>query len=46
MFKVNNRSNRHCSGVFTVDIEFTWHVSSVFLAEFEHENAGWNSLLT
>ena len=31
MFKVNNRSNTRCSGVFTVNYEYIWHVSNVFL---------------
>ena len=30
MFKVNNKSNRCCSGVFTVNFEYIWHVCRVF----------------
>ena len=45
MFKVNNRSNRRYSGVFPVNFEYTWNVSSVFSAEFEHVNARRNTLL-
>ena len=48
MFKINNRSNRHCAGVFIIiNFEYIWHVSSLFFffAEFEHVNAGWNILL-
>ena len=48
MFKVNNRSNTRCSGVFTVNYEYIWHVSNVFLfvcfcfAEVDHVIARWN----
>ena len=34
MFKVKNRSNRRCFGVFIVNF-----------AEFEHVKARWNALL-
>ena len=40
IFKVNNRSNRFHSGVFVVKFEYIWLVSCVFLAAFEHANAG------
>ena len=55
MFKVNNRSIRHCPGVFDVNFEYIWHVVLVFFlfvfcfvfvfADFEHVSARWNSSL-
>ena len=45
MFKVNSRITRCCSGVFVVNFEYIGHVPSVLIAEFEHVNAGWNTLL-
>ena len=30
MFTLNNRINRHGSGVFIIKLEYIWHVSSVF----------------
>ena len=53
MFKVNNTSTRHCTGVFDVNFGYIWHVVIVFFlfvclfffADFEHVNARWNSLL-
>ena len=30
MFKVNNRSTKHCSGVVIVNFEYIWHVVLVF----------------
>ena len=46
MFKVNNRSTKHCSGVVIVNFEYIWHVVLVgFFADFEHANSGWNTLL-
>ena len=48
MFKVNNRSIKHCSGVFDVNFEYIWHVVVVFffvVVDFEHANFRWNSLL-
>ena len=31
MFKVNNRSTRHHSGVIIVNFEYTGHISSIYL---------------
>ena len=45
MFKVNDRSTRRRSGVFIVNFEYIWYVVLVFLADFEHESSGWNTLL-
>ena len=45
IFKGNNKSNRRCSGVFIVNLEYIWQVSSGPSYEFEHINAGWNALL-
>ena len=45
MFKVNNRSKRR-SGVCIVKFEYIWHISNVFYADFEHVNAGQNTLLS
>ena len=45
MFKVNHRSTRRCSGFFIVNFENILHVVQVFFTDFEHENAGWNTLL-
>ena len=39
MFKVNNRSTRHCSGVIIVNFEC---YSSVFFADFNHVICRWN----
>ena len=45
MFKVNYMSNRHCSGLFIVNFEDVWHIVQVLFTDFEHVNAGWNTLL-
>ena len=45
MFKVDNRSIRHCSGFFDVNFEYIWLVSGAFFAVFEHVHAGWNTML-
>ena len=46
MFKVNKRSTRCHSGVFVVNFEYSWQVSSIFFPEFEHVNAWQNTLLS
>ena len=44
MFKVNNRSTRHCSGVCIIKFEYFWpFVLLLFFADFEDVNAGWNT---
>ena len=46
MFKVNNRSTRHRSAVFSVNFEYVWHgIPAFFVADFKHVNAEWNTLL-
>ena len=44
MFKVTKRINRWQSGVFIINFEYIWLVSSVFF-EFENINAELNTLL-
>ena len=56
MFKVKNKSIRHCSGVFDVNFEYIWHVVLVlffvvvvfvvFLFDFEYVNARCNGLFS
>ena len=48
MFKVNNRSTKHCSGVFMLNFEYIYHVVPSFwgfFADLEYHNDGWDSLL-
>ena len=45
MFKVKNRSTRHCSGAFGVNFENIQHVVLVFSAEFGHVNARWDKFI-
>ena len=46
MFQVKNKSTRGHSGAFIVNFEYVWHVVQLFFADFEHINAGWNTLLS
>ena len=46
MLKVNNRSVRHCLGVFIVNFVNIWHIVLVFYADFGHVNGRWSTLLS
>ena len=41
MFKVKNKENRCCSGVFIVNFEHISPCSSVSIVKIEQVNAGW-----